>query len=451
MSVGGTGMKPAGVRRGRWRLLLGALVVLPIAGLSLAAYVLQPARLTALIIGRASNALHLELKTDGAGSYALRPEPRLVLLGLSARMPGASTPFFRSDRVELALPWDTLRGRGTDISSIVLKSPDLDLPELQRWLATFPPTVAPFKLPRLKNGLHVQNGTLRGTNWRIEHLDVALPSLADGKPAQLDAGGDLVRVMSTSKFTLSMLSTPISSGRGLRIDHVRMAFNSNGELPSLTATGSLLASDTFALDLTGTIQRIPTLWAASIDSAFAHPGGTPFAIVFGDRAPLSTSVHATPVPPQPQDMQLRLMLGDPKRQPALTLTGESTRGKTQDTTLHGHLSRWPDAWPQLPASLASGQAPIVFDASYHGPFVQDTPIAFNVNRADASLHGRFRMADLRAWIAGRFTALLSPIEAMLRTPRIDLGNLQPRSTQMRASDAAVEPMQPAATRRLAPK
>ena len=191
-----------GVRRRRWPRVLGMFAALVVLGALLASWFLQPTRLTALILARASSTLHLELHTTGPGSYALRPEPRLVLPGLSAAVPGAAAPFFRSGRVELALPWDTLRGRSTSISSIVLKSPDIDLPALQNWLATRPPSTAPFKLPTLTRGLHIEDGLLRSSTWRIEHLNVALPSLTDGKSTMLDASGNLLHGGVVSKFAL---------------------------------------------------------------------------------------------------------------------------------------------------------------------------------------------------------------------------------------------------------
>ncbi|MEO7478069.1 MAG: hypothetical protein ABIT64_02425, partial [Lysobacteraceae bacterium] len=191
-------------KRRHWLLrVLLAFIALVIVGAVVAAYFLQPTRLTALILDQASNALKLELHTSGPGSYALRPEPRLVLPGLTATIPGDATPFFRSAHIELALPWATLRGRSTDISSIVLKSPDLDVSAMQRWMATQPPSTKPFKLPTLTRGMQIDDGLLRASNWRITHLDIATPSLADGAPNKLDASGILQHDATTSKFALA--------------------------------------------------------------------------------------------------------------------------------------------------------------------------------------------------------------------------------------------------------
>ncbi len=428
-------------KRRRWPRVLGSFAALSIIGIIVIAYFLQPTQLTALLLARASSALKLELHTTGSGNYALRPEPRLVLPGLSATIPGSNAPFFHSDKVEVALPWNTLRGRSTAISSIVLKSPDIDMPALQRWLATRLPSTTPFKFPTLTRGLQIKDGMLRGSSWRIEHLVVALPFLADGKPAKLDARGDLVRAAATSTFALTMTATPAGLGRGIRIDNAHLALKAEGELPSLSAAGSMRASDTFALDLTGAMQHVPSLWAKSIDSSFAKPGDTPFSIIASDGPPIPADGTA-PVATVQNGLRLQLMLGDAKRQPALTLNGEESMRENLALALHGQLSRWPDAWPGLPPALGSNAAPIVFSASYQGSIFLSDPIVFDVKRADTTLQGRFHIADVRAWIGKKFDALLPPIEATLSVPLIDIGGMQLHGVQMDIRDDA--PTQPAA-------
>lgn len=444
-------MSPRGTDRGlvvgkrrRWpRMLLTFAAVLVVGAIVITHY-LQPAQLTALILARASGTLHLELHTTGPGSYALRPEPRLVLPGLSASLPGAGAPFFRSRQVELALPWDTLRGRGTDISSVVLNSPDIDLPGLRSWLATQPPSTVPFKLPTLTRGLRINDGLLRAGTSRIEHLDAALPSLADGKPASLEASGHFVRGASASKFTLRLTATLAGAGTGLRVDHAHIALASDGELPSLDAAGSMIANDNFALDVRGVMKRIPSSWAESVDTSFAKPGDTPFSIVVSNGVSIPAAGTPKPTASALPGLRLQLALGDVKRQPKLVISGEENSGETLDAALHGQLSRWPNAWPGFAPALESNAAPIVFDASYHGSIFLSDPIAFDVKRADATLQGRLSIADLRAWIRRKFDTFLPPMEATLRAPQIDVGGMQLRGVQMDIHDD-VAPSQPAAT------
>ena len=430
-------------KRRHWLLrVLFALVALVIIGAIVAAYFLQPTKLTALILEQASNAMKLELHTSGPGSYALRPEPRLVLPGLSATIPGDATPFFRSAQIELALPWATLRGRSTNISSIVLKSPDLDVTALQRWLATQQPSTTAVKFPTLTRGLQIDDAQLRAANWRITHLDIAMPSLADGAPNRLDASGILQRGAITSKFALALASTPTGIGHGLRIDNMHMKLTADGELPSLTAAGNMRASDTFAIDLAGAFQHIPAAWSKPIDSSFAKPGDIPYSIVASNGVTAANSSSAALVSTTQDSLRLRLKLGDAARQPALTLNVETSRGETLNADLHGQLSRWPDAWPGLPTAIASNAMPIVFSAKYQGSLFLLDPVVFDMKRAGTSLQGQFHIAELHNWIKHDYEPLLPPIEATLITPQFDVGGMQLRSVQLDIHDDPA-PAQPA--------
>ena len=441
---GPRGTSPNLPRRRRWRVVLAIIAGLLLIVILVIAHYLQPAQLTALVLDRASRALKLDLHTSGPGSYAWRPEPRLVLPGLSASVPGSVAPFFRSGQVELALPWSTLRGGDPVITRIVLKSPDLDLPALQHWLATRPPSTTPFKLPRLTKGLGIEDCLLRGDGWRIEHFDAALPMLTDGKPTTLDASGNLLRGVMSSKFKLVLAATPTGQGRGLRIEHARIALKADGELPSLTADGSMRATDAFALDLAGKLQSLPAGWAASIDSSYVH-GDTPFSIALNATLPApKPAANAMQNPPLPQNVQLRkFSLGDPSRQPVLTLAGamatQTPDGPAIDAALRGQFSRWPNAWPALPDALAAIPAPLIFDAAYRGPKDFSAPIAYNAKRADSELHGQFRIADIKDWIASKFAVLLPPIEAKLSTPRIDMGGMQLQGVQVEIHDDVAPP------------
>ena len=432
-------------RRRRWRKILGAFAIIVIVVLLAAWYFLQPARLTALILDRASQMLQVELHTTGPGSYALRPEPRLVLPGLSARMHGEKTPFFRSARVELALPWATLRGKSADISSIVLASPDVDLAGMRSWLATQPARTTPLKLPTLTRGLHVSDGILRGTSWRIEHLDLDLPSLADGKASQLNASGALVRGAIVSKFDLTFAAKPAGLGMGLRVDDAHIALKSDGELPSLTASGSLQAADSFALDLRGALERIPPKWAAAMDSSYTHPGATPFAITYNDAPASPPAQGALALTSARRQQRLHVSIGDAKRQPALALDANADRGDLLDAKIHAELSRWPDAWPALPAELTAGAAAMVLDASYRGTLLLEAPIAFDFKRAAASLQGSVRVADLRQWLHDEHAGALPPVEATLSLPQVESDGVQLRGVRMRLrdDDAPPKPAAPA--------
>jgi len=437
----------ASVRRRRWPRRLAIFATLLIAAALMVVHYLQPAQLTALILARASSSLHLQLHTSGHGSYALRPEPRLVLPGLSATIPGGAAPFFRSDKVELALPWDTLRGRGTDISSIVLKSPDLDLHGLADWLATQPPGKGPARLPTLTRGLSVSDGTLRGEGWRIEHLDLTVPALADGRAASFDIRGDLVRGSQTSHFAAQATARAAGAGQGLRVDDLRLALKADGELPSLVATGHVLASDTLDLDLRGNLQSVPVRWSSLSDSSFARPGDTPFAVVLVHRPP--ATVAGIPIADAHSGWRLQVSFGDAKRQPSLLLKAQANGEALIDASVSAQLSRWPDAWPGLPAMLAGDAKPLVFEAGYHGPIFPPEPFSFALSRGDARLQGKAHSRQLRAWLREWPAATLPPMQATLDAPVIDLGGAQLHGVHAEIRDDV--PQLPTQPQPLAPK
>ncbi len=429
-------------RRSRWKKILIAFAMFAIGLLLAAWYMLQPERLTALVLDRAGRMFQVELHTSGPGSYALRPEPRLVLPGLSATVPGERSPFFRSQRVELALPWATLRGKSTDISSVVMKSPDVDLAGTRRWLAILPPRTTPLKLPTLTRGMQIEDGVLRGSDWRVEHLNASLPALADAKPATLDARGDFVRGADVSKFRGTLASTPAGWGLGLRVDAARIVLTADGAIPSLTANGELRAADSFVVDLHGTLQRIPPQWAVAIDSSYAGSRDTPFSIATGNEPAAPDPASALPLGPARRHMHLHVEIGDPKRQPALLLDGQADRNELLEGKLHGEVSRWPDAWPALPAALSAGTSALDFKASYHGTTLLESPVAFDIKRADAVLQGSARIADLRAWMHDTHASALPPIEATLSLPQIEASGVQLRGVRMqiRDDDAPAKPV-----------
>ena len=97
----------------------------------------------------------------------------LLLRDVVAREPGAATPLLRADRIYLSLPWSTIRARGSDLTvkRIELDRPQLDLPALQRWLATRPPSEKRF--PTLTDGLRITDGAIANdddsdSGWRID-------------------------------------------------------------------------------------------------------------------------------------------------------------------------------------------------------------------------------------------------------------------------------------------
>jgi uncharacterized protein involved in outer membrane biogenesis len=149
-------------RRRRWLIAFAVLLVLAAAALWLRS-LLQPERLSAFLLQRASQATGLQITLDQPARVGFWPDLHLELDGLSARIPGESSPLLTAQRVETALPWSALRSETLQLQGLRLFQPELDIDAMQRWLASRqtdgPP--APFQLPELDAPLSVEEGTIR--------------------------------------------------------------------------------------------------------------------------------------------------------------------------------------------------------------------------------------------------------------------------------------------------
>ena len=93
-------------RAKRWLVASAAAVLL----LALVVYwATRPTQVSALVLSEIGDALGLEISAGGASEYSLENGPRLVLRDVVARAPGAARPLLRADRVEVSVPWSTVR------------------------------------------------------------------------------------------------------------------------------------------------------------------------------------------------------------------------------------------------------------------------------------------------------------------------------------------------------
>src|SRR5690606_33772026 len=92
-------------------------------------------------------------------------------------------------RILVALPWSTIRSLGDtlDLARLEIDAPTLDVPALQHWLASRPPSET--RLPTLSDGLQVRAGRVDGDGWRIEALALAIPRLHPDQPLRAQAQG----------------------------------------------------------------------------------------------------------------------------------------------------------------------------------------------------------------------------------------------------------------------
>ena len=203
------------MRRGRLARFAIVMIVLIVVLVIIASYLLQPQRASAFLLARVGTSLGLRITATGPASYRLRGTPQLVLRGVVAQRPGDPSALLRADRVFVALPWSTLRARGAELKAqrIELDAPILDMPALQRWLATRPPSET--KVPTLTDGLRIVRGRIDNDGWRIDGIEVDLPSLAPGKPLRVHLQGRYLDGPTTLPFNLDVSLTKPANDTGL--------------------------------------------------------------------------------------------------------------------------------------------------------------------------------------------------------------------------------------------
>ena len=101
------------VRLANRRLVSAIAIALPIVALLAAAlfWASRPQQVANFLVARIAATLGLEITSGGAAEYQLRGTPRLVLRDVVTRRHG-DAPLLRADRIDVALPWSTLRTRG---------------------------------------------------------------------------------------------------------------------------------------------------------------------------------------------------------------------------------------------------------------------------------------------------------------------------------------------------
>lgn len=424
---------PGVARSRRMRLAIGAALVLLLLLASLA-ILLQPRRATGLLLRGVGHALGLEITAKGANDYRLRGTPTLVLRDLVAREPGAATPLLRASRLYVSLPWSTLRARGAvlDATRLELDAPVLDLPALQHWLATRPPS-AEKRLPSLESGLRVRDGSVLGAGWRVDDVAIDVPRLLPGEPLRARLQGRLrAAPLSVPMDVALAIVRPQSllESRPTGFAVVGQATVEHGQEWTLPAR--------FTLSGPLRLGEVPSVAPASIGIAASYESGAP-------RVPFALGAHG------PLRFAQALTLA-----PA-TLVAYGTRGDATGLVprlranaalawqrrlvlrLDGALASWPAAWPALPAPLDRSTSPLPFALDYAGtPDFADLArlrLARDATRFDA----RFRLPAVLQWIdAGAASPLppLPPLDGTLSAPRLDIAGAQLEGVEASFDDEA---------------
>lgn len=412
----------------RSRRLLRGLALLSI-GLLLASaivgWLLQPQRAGPFLLRQVGSALGLELRAD-AVDYRLRGTPQLVLQGLDARLPGDPKPVLQARRAFVSLPWRTLRSRGGDLTvqRVELDGPVLDLPALQRWLATRPPG-GEARIPVLADGLRIRDGRIDNDDWRIDGLSIDLPSLHPER---------MLRARVRGRYLDPPLSVPADVA--IALAHPRRALA--GQATGLAAIGGLtVAGDDWRVPaqvfLVGPLR-------VGKDSALLKPArvgiagryrsqGSDLGFRLGLHGPMAFNNATWRLVP------LQLVLDGDDSIPDARARGSLSFGRRLRMHLDGNLAAWPGAWPALPPPLSESRSPLPFALDYAGAFDFDAPTRLGLRRDATRFDARFRLPEVLAWLEADATGSpLPPLAGTLSSPSLELAGATLEGVEITLSD-----------------
>ena len=395
----------------RWRrVLIASGVVLLLLSLA-TTWLLQPEQLVPLVLDRTGKALDLEITADGISEAQLRGQPQLVVRNIIAREPGGETAILRAERVLLALPWSSLRSGGKDpvIERVELDAPVFDLHALQAWLATRPPG-EDTNIPTLTDGLRVIDGRIDNGDWRIENIDLRMPSLHPQRPVNARLRGRYVDAATgngTMKipFDLAIALSKPANDAGIAAVGTLAIESGDWRLPAtVTLSGPLHLGDD-AITMTPATLGI---------SARYESGETRLPFSLGLHGPLRYDAGTWVL--APVDVALR---GD-EPVPSFDARGAFALGKRLVIELDGALPQWPASWPALPVPVSSSTSPLPFSLRYAGKADLTDVARLRLQRDATDFDGRFRLYDVLGWIDQVGGSPLPPMDGRLRSPELEI-------------------------------
>ncbi|MFS8137776.1 MAG: hypothetical protein ACMG50_06585 [Thermomonas sp.] len=415
-------------RRGRLVCLTIIIAILLVLLAIIASYLLQPQRASAFLLDRVGTSLGLRITASGTASYRLRGTPQLVLRGVVAQRPGDPSALLRAERVFVAVPWSTLRTRGAELKAqrIELDAPVLDLPALQRWLATRPSSQT--KIPTLTDGLRVVRGRIDNEAWRIDGIEVDLPSLVPRQPLSAHLKGRYLAPPTTLPFDLDVALTKPATDAGLAVIGSATLTGDGWKLPAqVYLTGPLhLGGDKLSI--------LPAKFGLSARYVSAK-SNLPF--VLGAAGPLHFDKGVWALDPAALVLHGRGLIPD------ASATGALAFGRRLVLRLHGHIAAWPDAWPALPPPLSNSTSPLAFSLGYAGRVDFSNSAALTLHRDATVFEANFKLPAILDWLdASVAGSPLPPLTGRLQTPRIDIAGTKLEGVEIEFQDDAIAPSTP---------
>lgn len=405
--------------------MAAALLVLALLAAVLA-WLMQPPRAVGFLLDTVGRGLGLEVRA-GTAAYRLRGTPQLVLHDVVARRPGDSVPLLRAQRVFVSLPWSTIRARGSDLTvqRLELDAPVLDLPALQRWLATRPPSET--RIPTLRDGLRIRRGRVENQDWRLEGLDVVLPSLSPTAPLDAKVRGRYLDPSTQVPFDLNIALTRPANDAGLALIGGLAVEGEGWRLPARVRVSG-------PLHVAGAALRISPARIGISARYVSTDSDLPF--VLGVHGPLLFDKAVWSLDPA------TLVLRGSGSIPDASAGGALALGRSLVLRVAGEIAAWPQAWPALPPPLSASTSPLPFALDYAGRTDFSDVASLQVRREDTALDARFKLPVVLAWLdAGATGSPLPPLQGTLRTPRVEMAGAQLEGIEIEFDDPGIAPAQ----------
>jgi len=217
-------------------------------------------RVADLALAQADSATGLDWDYDGEPALRWRPQPWLSLPGLRVR-DAAGRNLLAAERLEIALPWSTLRGESLRVDALRVEAPDIDLDAALAWWNAQPASEV-ADLPRL-DGLVITRGQLRWAEGALQDLELTLPRFALGEPMALALRGKVVDTSASHRapFDLALRIDAVPEATPLRLEGFAIHLDGTGPIAATTAKGRLQFTP-WALDASGEIASWPEAWPA---------------------------------------------------------------------------------------------------------------------------------------------------------------------------------------------
>ncbi|MGS1078420.1 hypothetical protein [Pseudoxanthomonas beigongshangi] len=406
----------------RRRLALLSLAVLLLAGAGLLHWLLQPQRLTPALLGVAGDALGLEITASGVGEYRLRGTPQLIVRGLVAREPGATTPLLTAERVFISVPWSTLRARGRDLTAVRLEldAPVFNLAAFQHWLAGRPP--GETRIPTLSDGIRVDAGRVQGDGWSLEGINLRIPHLAPDRPlrGQLQARYQSLELRAPMDLAFHLGRLGKDGGLGLA-GEVTPA-GKDWRLPLRLRLSAYLRQAESRLDRMILGAHADYL-AGAVRQSFALGAAGP--VEFADGLRLRAGAIA---------------LRGRDAMPSLDATGDLGLDDGLLLDWRGQLANWPTAWPSLPPPLGRSTSALPFALAYRGTADLADIAHLRLQRDTTRFDARFRLFEVMDWLdalqAGSGSPL-PPLSGRLTAPRLEVSGATLEGVDLRLDDPAL--------------